>query len=47
MPKKNLDNDIEKELKYCKELEKHIERDLSIGSIPTVKEKLNLLKETN
>ena len=46
MPKKNLDNDIEKELKYCKELEKHIERDLSIGSIPTVKEKLNLLKET-
>ncbi len=46
MPKKNLDNDIEKELKYCKELEKHIEKDLSISSIPTVKEKLNLLKET-
>lgn len=46
MPEKNLENDLEKELKYCKELEKRIENDPSISSIPAVKEKLNLLKET-
>ena len=46
MPKKNLENDLEKELKYCKELEERIGNDLSISSIPAVKEKLNLLKET-
>ena len=46
MPKKNTDNDLEKELAYCKELEKRIENEPSISSIPAVKEKLNLLKET-
>ncbi len=46
IPQKNTDNDLEKELAYCKELEKHIENEPSISSIPAVKEKLNLLKET-
>ena len=46
MPEKNTENDLEKELKYCKELEKRIENEPSISSIPAVKEKLNLLKET-
>ena len=46
MPQKNTDNDLEKELAYCKELEKCIENEPSISSIPAVKEKLNLLKET-
>ncbi len=38
MPKKNTDNDLEKELAYCKELEKRIENEPSISSIPAVKE---------
>jgi len=46
MPEKNTGNDLEKELAYCKELEKLIENEPSISSIPAVKEKLNLLKET-
>lgn len=46
MPQKNTDNDLEKELVYCKELEKRIENEPFISSIPAVKEKLNLLKET-
>lgn len=46
MPKKNTDNDLEKELAYCKELEQRIENEPSISSIPAVNEKLNLLKET-
>lgn len=46
MPDKNNDNDLEKELAYCKELEQRIEKEESISSIPAVKEKLNLLKET-
>jgi hypothetical protein len=46
MPKKNEDNDLERELAYCKELEKHVEKEESMCSIPAVKEKLNLLKET-
>lgn len=46
MPKKNIDNDLEKELTYCKELERIIEKEQSISSIPAVKEKLNVLKET-
>jgi len=33
-------------LKYCKALGKQIENEPSISSIPAVKEKLNLLKET-
>eukprot|EP01042_Synura_sphagnicola_P009787 gene9787-12561_t len=46
MPEKNNSNDLEKELSYCKELEKHIEADQTLSLIPAVKEKLNLLKET-
>jgi transposase len=46
MPQTNTNNDLEKELAYCKELEKRIENEPSISSIPAVKEKLNLLKET-
>lgn len=46
MPKKNDSGELEKELAYCKELEKLIESDQTLCSIPTVKEKLNLLKET-
>ena len=46
MPKKNESNDLEKELSYCKALEKHIESDQTLSLIPAVKEKLNLLKET-
>jgi transposase len=46
MPKKNADNDLEKELLYCKELERVIDSDASISSIPAVQAKLNLLKET-
>jgi transposase len=46
MPEKNTDSDLEKELAYCKELETRIENEPSISSIPAVKEKLNLLKET-
>lgn len=46
MPKKNTDNDLEKELWYCKELERVIDNDASISFIPAVQSKLNLLKET-
>jgi transposase len=46
MPKKNIEDDLEKELSYCKELERVIDNDASISSIPAVQAKLNLLKET-
>lgn len=46
MPLKNLENDLSKELEYCKKLEKCLEDDPRIGEIPVVKEKLHLLKET-
>jgi transposase len=46
MPKKNDDNDLEQELIYCSELEKEIESEKILCSLPKVKEKLNLLKET-
>ncbi|MDP3312733.1 IS1182 family transposase [Lutibacter sp.] len=46
MPKKNIDNDLEKELTYSKELERIVEKEQSISSIPAVQEKLNVLKET-
>jgi transposase len=45
MPEKNNTDELEKELAYCKELEKRIEKEQTISSIPAVKEKLNLLKE--
>ncbi|MBK9358244.1 MAG: IS1182 family transposase [Bacteroidales bacterium] len=46
MPKKNDDNDLEQELTYCSELEKKLESEELLCSLPKVKEKLNLLKET-
>jgi hypothetical protein len=46
MPKKNIEDDLQKEIAYCKELGKAIGSDRTLSSIPTVKEKLNLLKET-
>lgn len=45
MPKKNIDNDLEKELAYCKELKEIVEKEPSISSIPAVQEKLNILSE--
>lgn len=46
MPEKNDSGDLEKELAYCRKLEKCIESDPTLSQIPAVKEKLNLLKET-
>jgi len=46
MAKKNDSGELEKELAYCKELENLIESDPTLSSIPAVKEKLNLLKES-
>lgn len=46
MPEKNTTNELEKVLVYCKELQQRIEKEESLSSIPAVKEKLNLLKET-
>jgi hypothetical protein len=46
MPTKNIENDLEKELIYCSELEEIISQEETIINIPAVKEKLNLLKET-
>jgi transposase len=46
MPEKNDSGELEKELAYCRELEKLIESDQTLSLIPAVKEKLNLLKET-
>jgi transposase len=45
MPRKNIDNDLEKELAYCKELKEMVEKEPSISSIPAVQEKLNILSE--
>jgi transposase len=46
MPKKNTENDLEKELAYCKELERTVEREQSLILIAAVQEKLNMFKET-
>ena len=46
MPEKNGSDDLEKELAYCRELETLVESDQTLSLIPSVKEKLNLLKET-
>jgi transposase len=46
MPQKNEDNDLGHELSYCEKLRKKIESDETLRSLPKVKEKLNLLKET-
>ena len=45
MPRNNIDNDLERELAYCKELKEMVEKDPSISSIPAVQEKLNILSE--
>jgi len=47
MPKKNTEDDLEKELAYCKELGRFIESNDSAGSMPSVKERLRLLRETS
>lgn len=46
MPEKNESSDLEKEIAYCKELQKRIEADRPLSEVPAIKEKLNLLKET-
>lgn len=46
MPEKNSTEELDKELAYCSALEKCIEADKTLSQIPSVKEKLNLLKET-
>jgi transposase len=46
MPEKNVSDELEKELVYCSELAKCIGSDQTLSSIPAVKQKLNLLKET-
>jgi transposase len=46
MPEKNMGDDLQKEIAYCKALEDAIEADQTLREIPAVKEKLNLLKET-
>lgn len=45
MPEKNELSDLEKEIAYCKELQKWIEADRPLSEVPAIKEKLNLLKE--
>lgn len=46
MPEKNETNNLEQELSFCGRLKKEIESDEVLRSLPKVKEKLNLLKET-
>jgi hypothetical protein len=46
MPAKNINNDLEKEFAYCKELKRIVEQEPSISSIHAVQEKLNILRET-
>ena len=43
MPKKNLENDVEKELAYCKNLEKVLENEPTICAISAVKEKMYMV----
>ncbi|MFN8428476.1 MAG: IS1182 family transposase [Spirosomataceae bacterium] len=46
LPQKNTEHDLEKELEYCKKLQDSIESEQTLSLVPSVKEKLNLLKET-
>lgn len=46
LPQKNESDDLERELAYCKKLEDFIISDQTLSSIPVIKEKLNLLRET-
>lgn len=46
MPSKNTEDSIEKEIEYCEQLIKIIEKMPVVPNMPAVKEKMNLLKET-
>ena len=46
LPKKNEDNDLEHELSYSNELINNIKDNEMLTSIPKIKEKLNMLRET-
>lgn len=46
MPSKNESQDLEQELTYSKELETLLEASPTISEVPSIKEKLNLLKES-
>jgi len=46
MPKKNPENDLEKELAYCRELEQAVGKEPSLALIAAVQEKLNMFRET-
>jgi len=46
MSTKNDSNDLEKEIVYSKELETLLEASPAISEVPSIKEKLNLLKES-
>jgi hypothetical protein len=46
MPTKNDSNDLEKEIVYSKALETLLEASPTIREVPSIKEKLNLLKES-
>jgi len=46
LPEKNEDNDLEHELSYSHELINHLKDNEMLTSIPKIREKLNLLRET-
>lgn len=46
MPNKNTEDSIEKEVEYCEKLIKVVEEMPVVPNLPSVKEKMNLLKET-
>ena len=46
MPTKNNSDDLEKEITYSKELETLLDASPTISEVPSIKEKLNLLKES-
>jgi len=46
LPCKNEDNDLEHELGYSQSLVNHLEDNIQLTSIPKIKEKLNLLRES-
>ena len=46
MPTKNDSHDLEQEITYSKELETLLEASPTISEVPSIKEKLNLLKES-
>ena len=46
LPRKNEDNDLEHELTYSHELVNHLKSNEMLTSIPKIREKLNLLRET-